>query len=333
MIHTRICDLLGITHPIVLGGMATGTSVPLVVSVSQAGGFGTLGVTGRSAAQIHEQVAAIRAATDKPFGVNHLLFRTDEDTFAASLSARPPVISLAWARPEQDLRTYFQRVHDAGLLAMHMASEVPEAVRAAEAGADIIVAQGTEGGGHVGWMASMALVPMVVSAVAPRPVLAAGGIADGRGLAAALALGAEGALLGTRFLATEEAPLHAHLKQAILDSDGHNTVLTEIPDVATGQVWPGAMARSLRNRFIERWAGREWALRQRAREVEQAALAARQAGDVDEAPVLVGQDAGLIDAVLPAGEVIQRMVAQAEEILAGRLPGLLRREQAPVRAV
>jgi NAD(P)H-dependent flavin oxidoreductase YrpB (nitropropane dioxygenase family) len=278
-------------------------------------------------------VAAIRAATDKPFGVNHLLFRTDEDSFAASLSARPPVVSLAWARPEQDLRTYFQRVHDAGLLVMHMASEVPEAVRAAEAGVDIIVAQGTEGGGHVGWMASMALVPMVVSAVAPRPVLAAGGIADGRGLAAALALGAEGALLGTRFLATEEAPLHAHLKQAILDSDGHNTVLTEIPDVATGQVWPGAMARSLRNRFIERWAGREWALRQRAREVEQAALAARQAGDVDEAPVLVGQDAGLIDAVLPAGEVIRRMVAQAEEILASRLPGLLRRDQAPARAV
>ena len=112
--------------------------------------------------------------------MNFLLFLTNEANFAAALEARPPVVSFAWARPDQDLHHYVQRVHDAGLLAMYMAGEVPEASRAAEAGADIIVAQGTEGGGHVGWMASMALVPMVVEAVAPRPVLAAGGIADGR---------------------------------------------------------------------------------------------------------------------------------------------------------
>ena len=324
MIHTRICDLLGITHPIVLGGMATGTSIPLVAAVSEAGGLGTLGVTGMSAAQIRDQVAAIRAATAKPFAVNYLLFRTDEAAFAAALEARPPVVSCAWARPEQDLRTYFQRLHDAGLLVMHMAAEVPEAVRAAEAGADIIVAQGTEGGGHVGWMATMALVPMVVQAVTPRPVLAAGGIADGRGLAAALALGAEGVLLGTRFLATEESPIHPHLKQAIVSSDGHNTVLTEVPDLASQQVWPGAMARSLRNRFIDRWSGREWALRQHAQEVGKAAAVARQTGDVDEAPMLIGQDAGLIDSVLPADEVIRRMVAQAEEVITSLLPGMLR---------
>lgn len=106
------------------------------------------------------------------------------------------MVSLAWALPDQELRPYVQRVHDAGSLVMHMASGVPEAVRTAKAGADVIVAQGTEGGGHVGWMASMALVPMVVQAAAPVPVLAAGGIADGRGLAAALALGAEGVLIG-----------------------------------------------------------------------------------------------------------------------------------------
>lgn len=325
MIHTRICDLLGITHPIVLGGMGTGTSVPLVAAVSEAGGFGTLGVTGMSATQVRDQVAAIRAATNKPFGVNYLLFRTDEAAFAAALEARPPVVSCAWARPDQDLRSYFQRVHDAGLLVMHMASEVPEAVRAAEAGADVIVAQGTEGGGHVGWMASMALLPMVVQAVTPRPVLAAGGIADGRGLVAALALGAEGVLLGTRFLATEESPIHPHLKQAIVDSDGHNTVLSEIPDVASEQVWPGAMVRAVRNRFIERWAGREWALRQQAKSVGKAAVAARLAGDAEEAPIFIGQDAGIIESVLPASEVVWRMVAQAEEIIAGVLPATLRR--------
>jgi hypothetical protein len=110
-----------------------------------------------------------------------------------------------------------------------MVSSVPEAVRAAEAGADVIVTQGTEGGGHVGWMGSMALIPMVVRAVAPTPVLAAGGVADGAGLAAALALGAEGVLLGTRFLATPESPVPDGFKRTLLESDGHDTLLTEIP--------------------------------------------------------------------------------------------------------
>jgi NAD(P)H-dependent flavin oxidoreductase YrpB (nitropropane dioxygenase family) len=325
MIRTRICDLLGVVYPIVLGGMASGTSVPLVVAVSQAGGLGTLGVSTLSTAQIRTQIAAIREATDKPFGVNFLLFRTEEEAFMAAVEAQPPVVSFAWARPDQNLRSYFQRVHDAGLLVMHMAGEVPEAVRAAEAGADIIVAQGTEGGGHVGWMASMPLVPMIVNAVAPLPVLAAGGIADGRGLAAALALGADGVLLGTRMLATDEAPIHANLKQAIVQSNGHDTVLTEIPDIASGSVWPGAMARTLRNRFVERWAGREWALRQDYQEAGRAALEARQAGDVDNAPILIGQDAGLIDAILPAAEIIHRMAAEAGEIIARRLPALLQR--------
>jgi NAD(P)H-dependent flavin oxidoreductase YrpB (nitropropane dioxygenase family) len=166
-----------------------------------------------------------------------------------------------------------------------MASTVPEAERAAKAGADIIIAQGTEGGGHVGWMASMPLIPMVVDAVTPIPVLAAGGFADGRGLVAALSLGADGILLGTRFLATVESPLHPNFKQAIVDSDGHDTQLSEIPDIAAGQVWPGAMTRSRRNRFIERWAGREWTLRRdRADAIEELA-AARKSGDVDEGPL------------------------------------------------
>lgn len=324
MLQTRICDLLGVTHPIVLGGMGGGhTAAPLVAAVSNAGGFGTLGVTGFSAASVQEQIAAIRAATDKPFGVNFLLFLIQEAALTAALESCPPVVSFAWPRPDQDLRPYVRRVHDAGSLAMHMAAEVAEAVRAAEAGVDVIVAQGTEGGGHVGWMASMALVPMVVEAVAPIPVLAAGGIADGRGLAAALALGAEGVLLGTRFLATVESPLHPNFKQAIVRSDGHDTTLTEIPDIASGNIWPGAMARTLRNRFVEQWAGREWALRQQAHAAGAALLAARRAGDADHAALFIGQDAGLIDSVVPAAEVIARMVAEAERIIADRLHPML----------
>jgi NAD(P)H-dependent flavin oxidoreductase YrpB (nitropropane dioxygenase family) len=324
MIHTRICDLLGIPHPIVLGGMGTATTAPLVAAVSNAGGFGTLGTSAFNAATLESEIAAIHERTDKPFGVNHLLFQIREELYAVTLRARPAVAAFAWARKDQNLRDYFQRGHDAGCKVMHMAGEVAEALRAAEAGADVLVAQGTEAGGHVGWMASLPLVPMMVKAVAPLPVLCAGGVADGRGLAAALALGADGVLLGTRFMATPEAPIHANFKQAIVKSDGHDTVLSEIPDLASQRVWPGAMARAQRNGFIERWSGREWAVRQNATEIGKQVAAARAAGDVDNATLLFGQDAGLIDSIKSVKEVVQDIVAEAEEILRVRLPALLR---------
>ena len=324
MIHTRICDLLGIPHPIVLGGMGTATTAPLVAAVSNAGGFGTLGTSAFNAATLETEIASIHERTEKPFGINHLLFQIQEDMFAVTLRAQPAVAAFAWARKDQDLRDYFQRAHDAGSKVMHMAGEVPEALRAAEAGADVIVAQGTEAGGHVGWMASLPLVPMMVKAVAPLPVLCAGGIADGRGLAAALALGAEGVLLGTRFMATPEAPIHPNFKQAIVKSDGHDTVLTEIPDLATQRVWPGAMSRAQRNQFIERWSGREWALRQNASEIGRQVAAARAAGDIDNASLSFGQDAGLIDSVKSVREVIHDIVTEAEAIIQKRLQSLVR---------
>jgi len=324
MIHTRICDLLGITHPIVLGGMGSATTAPLVAAVSNAGGFGTLGTSAFDAETLASEVAAIRERTEKPFGVNHLLFQIQEEMFAVTLRAKPAVVAFAWARKDQNLGDYFQRAHEAGCKVMHMAGEVAEALRAAEAGADVIVAQGTEAGGHVGWMASLPLVPMVAKAVAPLPVLAAGGIADGHGLAAALALGAEGVLLGTRFMATPEAPIHMNFKQAILGSDGHDTVLTEIPDLISQRVWPGAMSRAQRNRFIERWAGREWAIRQNASALGKELAAARAAGNVDNASLSFGQDAGLIDSIKTVHEVIRDIVAEAEQIISGRLTGLMR---------
>lgn len=323
MIHTRICDLLGVRHPIVLGGMGTATTAPLVAAVSNAGAFGTLGTSAFNAATLESEIAAIHERTDKPFGINHLLFQVQEEMFAVTLRARPAVTAFAWARKDQDLRNYFQRAHDAGSKVMYMAGEVPEALRAAEAGADVLVAQGTEAGGHVAWMASLPLLPMMVKALAPLPVLCAGGIADGRGLAAALALGGEGVLLGTRFMATPEAPIHAKYKEAIIQSDGHDTVLTEIPDLASQRVWPGAMSRAQRNRFIERWAGREWALRQNAAEVGKQITVARAAGDVDNAPLSFGQDAGLIDSIRPVREVVDAIVGDAEAIIR-RLPSLLR---------
>ncbi len=324
MIRTRICDLLGIPHPIVLGGMGNATTAPLVAAVSNAGGFGTLGTSAFDAASLEREIASIQERTDKPFGINHLLFQIKEDMYVVTLRARPTLVAFAWARKEQNLRDYVQRAHDAGCKVMYMAGEVSEALRAAEAGADVLVAQGTEAGGHVGWMASLPLVPMMVKALAPLPVLCAGGIADGRGLAGALALGAEGVLLGTRFLATHESPLHANFKQAIVDSDGHDTVLTEIPDLASQRVWPGAMSRAKRNGFIERWAGREWAIRQNAGEIGKDLAKARAAGDIANASLSYGQDAGLIDSIKSVKEVIEEIVAEAEEIMRGRLQTLLR---------
>jgi NAD(P)H-dependent flavin oxidoreductase YrpB (nitropropane dioxygenase family) len=325
MIHTKICDLFDIQYPIALGGMGSATNAALVAAVSQAGGLGALGCHHLTPEQIAERTSAIRQLTNASFGLNFLVFDTREDSFATALKLRPAVMQFAWARPDQDLRPYFERAHEAGCKITYMAGAVPEAIRAAEAGADVLVAQGSEGGGHVGWMGSMPLVPMVVDAVAPIPVLAAGGFADGRGLVAALSLGAEGVLLGTRFLATTESPLHPNFKQAIVDSNGHDTQLSEIPDIAAGLVWPGAMTRSRRNRFIERWAGREWALRQARAEALAKLQAARVSGDIDEGPLSMGQDAGLIHDIPSAAEIVTRIAQEAEEILTKKLPRLVHR--------
>jgi len=274
-----------------------------------------IGCVGRSPEWIAATVKSVREKTDRPFGLNLLLFDSDETALEAVLDARPPVFSTAWAWPDQDLAVLFSRAHDRGALAVHMVAGVPEARRAAEAGADAIVAQGTEGGGHVGLMGTMALVPQVVRAVAPLPVLAAGGIATGEGLAAALALGAEGVLIGTRFLATPEAPVAEGFKKAVLASDGHDTILTEIPDIARGRVWPGAYSRVMRNRLIESWAGREGELRARRSEVGAAMAAAFKAGDASAAALFFGQDAGLIDSIDPAADLVARLVADAEAAL------------------
>ena len=324
MIRTPFCELLGIAHPLALGGMGSVFAPPMVAAVSEAGGLGALGCHRLSAEQIRSAAQGIRARTDKPFALNFLLFAVGEEPFAAALDARPKVLAFAWPRGGQELKPFIERAHDIGAKVTFMVSDVAGAKRAADAGADVIVAQGTEGGGHVGWMTSLALTPMVVDAVAPVPVLCAGGIADGRGLAAALALGASGVLLGTRFLASEESPLHENFKRAIVQSDGHDTMLTEIPDIAAGIVWPGAMSRGRRNRFMERWAGREWLLRQRQAEALAAVQAARQAGDPEEAPLSYGQDAGLIREILPAAEIVRRIVSDAQTILKETLPRLVR---------
>jgi NAD(P)H-dependent flavin oxidoreductase YrpB (nitropropane dioxygenase family) len=318
-IRTRATDLLRIDHPVVLGGMGGGATPPdLVAAVSNAGGLGVMGVTGRRPAEVRALAGEIRERTGGPFGLNLLLFRASTEQVDAVLAEHPPVFSTAWPEARQDLPELFSRAHQAGSLVMHMVSTLPEAVAAEAAGADVIVAQGTEGGGHVGTMGTSVVVPMVARRVRV-PVVAAGGLADGAGLVAALALGAEGILLGTRFLATDESPLHDAMKRAILDSDGHDTLITEITDIAAGNVWPGAYARVQRNRLIEDWIGREGELRRRRGEVQERIERAHRDGDVAYSVVYTGQTAGLIDSIQPAGRVVDAIVGEAAEIIRSRL--------------
>ena len=309
--RTRVCDLFGIEHPVVLGGMGTGTSPELVAAVSNSGGLGVQGCAGRSPDQIGRLAEAIRAATGRPFGLNLLLFMADDAAMDAVLAARPTVFSTAWPWPDFDLAALFARAHASGARVMHMISTVNEARRAAEAGADILVAQGSEGGGHVGLIGTLVLVPQVVRAVSPLPVLAAGGIADGAGLAAALMLGAEGAWIGTAFLATEEAGISGPQKQALVDGRDEGTTVSRSVT--------GKPARMVKNRWAQAYAdaGLEpLPMPYQGMVSSQVTAAALAHGRADVWGGFAGQGLGMIREVRPAAEVLAEIVAGAERELA-----------------
>jgi NAD(P)H-dependent flavin oxidoreductase YrpB (nitropropane dioxygenase family) len=315
VIQTAFTELVGIDHPVVCAGMGGGASDGnLAGAVSEAGGLGVIGASGLSADVVTAMAERARELTAKPFGVNLLLFGAEE-LLDTTLAARPAVLSTAWPRLDQDLAAIFARAHENGAKVMHMVARLDDAERAAEAGADAIVAQGSEGGGHVGEMGTTVLVRQVVKAVAPLPVVAAGGFGDGPGLASALALGAGGVLLGTRFLAAQECPMPDWYKQAIVDSDGHDTVVTTVADTISGQDWPGAWGRVLRTPMIEEWLGREPELRRRRAEIRVALAEAWEHAPPYPGPIFLGQSAGLVDDVKSAGDIVREIVAEAEEIL------------------
>jgi NAD(P)H-dependent flavin oxidoreductase YrpB (nitropropane dioxygenase family) len=308
ILHTPACKLLGIDVPVFQAGMSTYTTPALVAAVSNAGGLGIIGGLGRTPDELRNEIKQVRELTSRPFGVNHVLCLLNPAALQVTLAQRVPVLSLAWGRSEE--LTY--QAHEAGIKVLHMITTPEEAGLVATDGADIIVAQGTEGGGHVGLISTLPLVPLVVDVVGGVPVLAAGGIADGRGLAAVLMLGAQGVLIGTRFLATPEARGRGHSKDVILNALGSQTAASSFYDEVLGQVWPGAIVRTITHPLIEQWADRqeEWA--DAAQQLRPSLEAAVAAGDL----VLAGQSAGLVHDIVPAGELVGRIVHQAKELLA-----------------
>jgi NAD(P)H-dependent flavin oxidoreductase YrpB (nitropropane dioxygenase family) len=300
---------LGIEIPILQAGMAGCTTPELVAAVSNAGGLGIIGGLRMSADQLRNDIRRVRELTTRPFGVNHVVCLLDNAAFEVTIAQRVSVLSLAWGQ-SSDL-TY--RAHDAGLKVVHMVTSPEEAGQVASDGADVVIAQGNEGGGHVGHMATLPLVPQVVDAVGLVPVLAAGGIADGRGLAAVLMLGAQGALIGTRFLATHEARARGRSKDVILNALGSQTVTSKFYDDVLDIVWPGSVVRSIRHPLLDEWAERpqDWGLA--AGQLRPALEAAIASGDF----VLAGESSGLIHDIVPAGELVERIARQAEDVLEG----------------
>jgi nitronate monooxygenase/enoyl-[acyl-carrier protein] reductase II len=290
------------------------TSAELAAAVSNAGGLGSVGTLLRPVEDLPRQLAALRERTTRPFAVNHIVPALDEAAFAHTLAARPPIISFALGDPG-DL---VQRAHDVGSLVLHQVHTVQQARQAAERGVDVLIAQGGEAGGYGGMVATFTLLPQVVDAVRPLPVVAAGGIADGRGVAAALMLGAVGVNMGTRFLASVEAPIPLGWKHRIVEAAGEEAIKVDVwNDIlpVPGTVGYGTVIRALRTPFIDTWQHRRDDARREADRLRGEALAAVQQGRLHELLPIAGESAGLVRDIVPAGEIVQRLVAETRHAL------------------
>lgn len=331
-LSTRLTERLGLSTPVVQAPIGSATCPDLAAAVSAAGGLGTLAVTWRDPDRAATLVEETAERTDRPFGVNVVLDPdaggSDPDALVdACLDAGAPVVSLSFG---DDPGPYVGRIHDADALALVTVGSAAEAVAAVEAGADAVVAQGWEAGGHVqGEVATMPLVPRVVDAVPDTPVVAAGGIADGRGVAAALCLGADAAWLGTRFVVAAEAAVHEAYADRVVGAAATETVYG---DPYPGG-WPDQPHRTLANETTRQWeaAGRPDADRPGDGDVvaregdgspieryEDALATPDVEGDVEEVPLYAGQSAGLVGDRRPAAAVVESLTEEAAAVLRDR---------------
>ena len=308
--RTALTERFGLEYPIVSAPMGWVSGGRLAAAVSNAGGLGLVAGTYGDPIWLQPQLELVQAEAKRPWGVGLITWAAPLETVELALSYRPAAFFLSFGDPHK----YAQRIKSAGCALICQVQEVETARQAVAAGADIIVAQGSEAGGHSAIRATLPLVPAVVDAVAPVPVLAAGGIADGRGLAAALMLGAAGALLGTRFFAATESLGHEHARARLVAARAGDTARTHVFDIVRGyHPWPEPyIARALRNRFVERWHGREPELAASLADETPAYWRARDEGDFDVAAVFAGEGVDLIRTVEPAADLVRRIGAEAE---------------------
>lgn len=317
-LSTAFTELLGVQHPVALAPMGGTAGGALVAAVSNGGGLGLLGAGGQDRDWLIREMSIIADGTSKPWGVGFLTWAVDIGLVQRALQAGPEAVMLSFGDP----RPYAAAVRTAGAVLIIQVTGLDEARQAVDLGADVIVAQGTEAGGHGARRGRSALpfVPAVVDLAAPVPVLAAGGIADGRGLAAALALGAAGALIGTRFQATAESLADTATKLAIVEGSGEDTERSSVLDIARGSAWPQEYtARTLGHPFLDRWRGREHELAADS-DARQAYRDGVARGDLPPVPVWAGEATGLINDLPPASGLVAALAAQAQEALerAGR---------------
>lgn len=321
MLQTSLCSLLGVDLPIIQGALGGPwpPSVRLAAAVTSAGALGTLPTALRSPDDVRQDIAALRDLTDGRFAVNHTMKPFVEEVFAEIVRAAPPVVSFALGcRPD-----LIARAHDAGSLFLQQVHSRAQAAEAVKAGADAVIAQGGEAGGFGGACSTMVLVPQVVDEVAPVPVIAAGGIVDGRGLAAVLALGAQAANVGTRFLASEEAEISDGYKTAVLAATSDQTVrapfVNELVPPSSEDGYAVA-PRVIRNAFVDEWQGNEDLFRANKGQLLDQIRSAMANGTFHELIVVTGEGAGAIDEILPAADIVRQMATLAQEVLRALAP-------------
>ncbi|HEX5847904.1 MAG TPA: nitronate monooxygenase [Rubrobacter sp.] len=311
-IGTALTAKLGLEYPIVsapMGGVAGGS---LAAAVSNAGALGLVGGAYGDLDWLRTELSKARRESKRPWGVGLITWHATPEAVELTLRYEPHAFMLSFGDP----RPFVPAIKEAGCTLICQVQDVEEGMAAKAAGADIIVAQGTEAGGHGADRSTLPLVPAVVDAVAPTPVLAAGGIADGRGVAAALMLGAQGALIGTRFYAAIEALGHESAKEYIVAAKGRDTERTRVFDVVRQHAWPRPYTgRAIRNRFMERWGRREDDLGEALDEEIPRFRAAVREGDFDTAMIWAGEGVDLISDVAPAGELVRRIGAETEACL------------------
>ncbi len=296
--------------------MSIFTSPALASAVCNADALGSLGAWNRPTDQLRRELAELRELTERPFAVNHVVPDLSADAFAVTLECAPAVVSFSLDDAGADL---IGRVHDVGSLVMQQITTVQQALLAAEHGADIIVAQGGEAGGYSGTVSTLSLVPQVVDAVRPVPVVAAGGIADGRGIAAAVILGAAGVNLGSRFLASAESPVGERWKKALVTAPSEDWIQAGFINAMNPN--PGTFGyrsrlRLLRTEFVQRWEERTNEVELDPAPVVAELSEAVAAGDREALLVVGGQSAGLIRHIEPAAAIVRALVSETREALA-----------------